>query len=61
MNKAEAATARPPTPRQLLVGSPAVEDFGLELSGEGLHHLHLDQGVLLRTNTLHTANARMKT
>lgn len=39
----------------LLAGSPAVEDFGLELGCEGLHYLHLDQGVLLRTNPLHAA------
>lgn len=41
------------TPAHLLAGSPAVEDLGLEPGGEGLHHLHLDQGVLLRTNPLH--------
>lgn len=37
-----AASAAVPTSRYILAGSPAVEDFGLEPGGEGLHHLHLD-------------------
>lgn len=60
MNGGEAATACPPTHGHLLAGSPAVEDFGLELGGERLHHLHLDQCVLLRTNTLSTAHTFIK-